>query len=195
MVVGDSTFHLEPAVAGQTSRLILVSGPARSGKSRWAEHLLHHHPVVTYIATAATRPDDRDWQIRLEAHRKRRPDHWSVAESGDELVNVIDNLAPGQSVLIDALGGFVAHHLELTASEWYQLCERLIASIRSSHCTFVLVIEETGWGLFPQHALVDCSGIVSEVWPKRWIASPTAPGSFSKVALWTFMALAMRCHD
>ena len=149
MVVGDSTVHLEPAVAAQTSRLILVSGPARSGKSRWAEHLLHHHPVVTYIATAATRPDDRDWQIRLEAHRKRRPDHWSVAESGPALVNVIDNLAPGQSVLIDALGGFVAHHLELTASEWDQLCERLIASIRSSHCTFVLVIEETGWGVVP----------------------------------------------
>ena len=149
MVVGDSTVHLEPTDAGQTSRLILVSGPARSGKSRWAEHLLHHHPVVTYIATAATRPDDRDWQMRLEAHRKRRPDHWSVAESGPALVNVIDNLAPGQSVLIDALGGFVAHHLELTASEWDQLCERLIASIRSSHCTFVLVIEETGWGVVP----------------------------------------------
>ncbi len=149
MVVGDSTVHLEPTDAGQTSRLILVSGPARSGKSRWAEHLLHHHPVVTYIATAAARPDDRDWQMRLEAHRKRRPDHWSVAESGPALVNVIDNLAPGQSVLIDALGGFVAHHLELTASEWDQLCERLIASIRSSHCTFVLVIEETGWGVVP----------------------------------------------
>ena len=149
MVVGDSTVHLEPTDAGQTSRLILVSGPARSGKSRWAEHLLHHHPVVTYLATAATRPDDRDWQMRLEAHRKRRPDHWSVAESGPALVNVIDNLAPGQSVLIDALGGFVAHHLELTASEWDQLCERLIASIRSSHCTFVLVIEETGWGVVP----------------------------------------------
>ena len=149
MVVGDSTVHLEPTNAGQTSRLILVSGPARSGKSRWAEHLLHHHPVVTYLATAATRPDDRDWQMRLEAHRKRRPDHWSVAESGPALVNVIDNLAPGQSVLIDALGGFVAHHLELTASEWDQLCERLIASIRSSHCTFVLVIEETGWGVVP----------------------------------------------
>ncbi len=149
MVVVDSTFRLAPPVVGQTSRLILVSGPARSGKSRWAEHLLYHHPVVTYIATAATQPDDRDWQMRLEAHRKRRPNHWSVAESGAELVNVIDNLAPGQSVLIDALGGFVAHHLDSGASEWDLLSERLIASIRSSHCTFVLVIEETGWGVVP----------------------------------------------
>jgi len=147
--VVDSTFRLAPPVAGQTSCLILVSGPARSGKSRWAEHLLHHHPVVTYIATAATRPDDCDWHMRLEAHRKRRPNHWSVAESGAELVNVIDNLAPRQSVLIDALGGFVAHHLDSSASEWELLCERLIASIRSSHCTFVLVIEETGWGVVP----------------------------------------------
>ena len=149
MVVVESTIRLEPPVAGESSRLFLVSGPARSGKSRWAEHLLHHHPVVTYVATAATRPDDCDWQMRLEAHRKRRPDHWSVAESGAELVNVIDNLASGQSVLIDALGGFVAHHLDSSASDWDLLCERLIASIRSSHCTFVLVIEETGWGVVP----------------------------------------------
>ena len=149
MEVVDPGSHVEPPVAGQTSRLILVSGPARSGKSRWAEHLLRHHPVVTYIATAATRPDDRDWQKRLEAHRQRRPDHWSVAECGAELVNAIDNLAPGQSVLIDALGGFVAHHLDLSPSEWDHLCDRLIISISSSQCTFVLVIEETGWGVVP----------------------------------------------
>ena len=64
-------------------------------------------------------------------------------------VHVIDDLAPGESVLIDALGGFVAHHLDLSASEWDHLCERLIASIKSSHCAFVLVIEETGWGVVP----------------------------------------------
>ena len=140
---------VQPSDSGQTSRLILVSGPARSGKSRWAEHLLHHHPAVTYIATAASRPGDQDWQKRLEAHRQRRPEHWSIAEPGGELVQAIDDLAPGQSVLIDALGGFVAHHLELDATEWGLLCKQLVASITSSRCTFVLVIEETGWGVVP----------------------------------------------
>ena len=149
MAVVDPTSPGGPPVSGQNSRLILVSGPARSGKSRWAEHLLDQHPVVTYIATAASRPDDPDWQKRLEAHQKRRPNHWSVTESGAELVHDIDDLAPGESVLIDALGGFVAHHLDLSASEWDHLCERLIASIKSSHCSFVLVIEETGWGVVP----------------------------------------------
>ena len=139
----------DPAAAVLNSRLILVSGPARSGKSRWAEHLLDNHPVVTYIATAAARPDDDDWQQRLEAHRQRRPGHWTVAESGGELVEVIESLAPGHSVLIDALGGFVAHHLEHDGPGWDLLCERLITAITSSHCTLVLVIEETGWGVVP----------------------------------------------
>ena len=49
--------------------LILVSGPSRGGKSRWAESLLIDEPRVVYIATAAERPDDLDWQNRLRLHR------------------------------------------------------------------------------------------------------------------------------
>ncbi len=149
MEVADSTAQHERCDSGLNSRLILVSGPARSGKSRWAEHLLHNQPVVTYIATAAARPKDLDWQKRLETHRQRRPDHWNVAECGGELVEVITSLNPGQFVLIDALGGFVAHHLELDAFAWSVLCERLIFSLSSSRCTCVLVVEETGWGVVP----------------------------------------------
>ena len=149
MAVVDPKARFDHPIAGSDSRLILVSGPARSGKSRWAEHLLNTHPVVTYIATAAARPQDLDWQKRLDAHRQRRPEHWTVAESGGELVEAIKSLVPGQSVLIDALGGFVAHHLELDASDWSLLCEQLIASITSSRCICVLVIEETGWGVVP----------------------------------------------
>ena len=149
MAVVDPKVPFDHPIAGSNSQLILVSGPARSGKSRWAEHLLNNHPVVTYIATAAARPDDLDWQQRLDAHRQRRPEHWTVAESGGELVEVMKTLVPGQSVLIDALGGFVAHHLELDASDWSLLCEQLIASITSSRCICVLVIEETGWGVVP----------------------------------------------
>ena len=149
MVVVDPTAPNESIVSDINNSLILVSGPARSGKSRWAEHLLQTHPDVTYIATAAARPADLEWKKRLEAHRQRRPEHWTVAESGAELVEVIETLSPGQSVLIDALGGFVAHHLELDASAWNLLCQRLIDAVMSSRCIVVLVIEETGWGVVP----------------------------------------------
>ena len=148
MVVVDPKSN-DPTPPGLKHRLILVSGPARSGKSRWAEQLLHNQPVVTYIATAAARPEDEEWQARLELHRQRRPGHWGLAESGGELVEVVESFAPGQSVLIDALGGFVAHHLELDQTAWNLLCERLISSITASQCTCVVVIEETGWGVVP----------------------------------------------
>ena len=51
------------------SRLVLVSGPSRGGKSRWAEHLLSEDLDVSYVATSPDRPDDQDWQARLELHR------------------------------------------------------------------------------------------------------------------------------
>lgn len=129
--------------------LILVSGPARSGKSRWAEFLLKDHPDVTYVATAAARSDDQDWQKRLALHRQRRPDHWGIAECGGELIECISQIEAGQSVLIDSLGGFVAHHLDLDPEAWSRLCDRLLAALSISSCTFVLVIEETGWGVVP----------------------------------------------
>ena len=149
MVVVDPKASNDSAPPGLENRLILVSGPARSGKSRWAEQLLHNKPVVTYIATAAARPEDAEWQARLELHRQRRPGHWGLAESGGELVEVVESLVPGQSVLIDALGGFVAHHLEMNGTAWNRLCERLISSITASQCTCVVVTEETGWGVVP----------------------------------------------
>ena len=51
-----------------TSNLILVSGPSRGGKSRWAEHLLSGSADVTYVATAPDRPNDQDWQTLSLIH-------------------------------------------------------------------------------------------------------------------------------
>ena len=59
------------------SQLILVSGPSRGGKSRWAESLLTNDPFVIYVATGMKRDDDSAWFERLRIHRERRPSHWS----------------------------------------------------------------------------------------------------------------------
>ena len=88
------------------SRLVLVSGPSRGGKSRWAEHLLSEDLNVTYVATSPDRPDDQDWQARLELHRQRRPSHWRVVEADPDLTSALLTIPQHSSVLIDALGGF-----------------------------------------------------------------------------------------
>ena len=129
--------------------LILVSGPSRGGKSRWAESLLIDEPRVVYIATAAERPDDLDWQNRLRLHRERRPSHWSLVESGADLPAVIAQLQAGEAALIDALGGFVAQHLERDQRCWEQETSQLVDALKRCRCTCVVVIEETGWGVVP----------------------------------------------
>ena len=131
------------------SRLVLVSGPSRGGKSRWAEHLLSEDLEVTYVATALDRPTDQDWQTRLELHRQRRPSHWYLLETGADLTSGLRMIPQHSSVLIDALGGFVASHLDDTDEVWNECCDELIQQLAAMDQTCVVVIEETGWGVVP----------------------------------------------
>jgi adenosylcobinamide kinase/adenosylcobinamide-phosphate guanylyltransferase len=131
------------------SELILVSGPSRGGKSRWAESLLANDPCVIYIATGTKRDDDPAWAERLRIHRERRPAHWSLLEAGPDLIQSLKTIDAKQSVLVDSLGGLVAARLDLDSAAWTEYCDDLIATLRCLTFKCVLVIEETGWGVVP----------------------------------------------
>ena len=78
--------------------LILVSGPSRSGKSRWAEHLADRSGLpVTYLATGADRPGDITWQQRVLLHRQRRPIHWTTLEVGGDLEAALERGRSGEA--------------------------------------------------------------------------------------------------
>lgn len=69
--------------------LILVAGPARSGKSEFAERLARDSGLpVTYVATAVRDPADTDWSERIRQHRARRPTDWTTLEAP----NLLDGL-------------------------------------------------------------------------------------------------------
>jgi len=167
--------------------LILVSGPSRSGKSRWAEHLADRSGLaVTYLATGADRPSDQAWQQRVLLHRQRRPAHWTTLEVGGELEAALEHLGsesdelassgsdrfeqaiglsiagelgapralnPSKLLLIDSLGTWLAHHLDLDESAWLQRQDRLLQAIQQQGSPVVLVGEEVGWGLVPPTAI------------------------------------------
>jgi adenosylcobinamide kinase / adenosylcobinamide-phosphate guanylyltransferase len=137
---------------------ILVTGGARSGKSRHAEQLLADAPVVTYLAPG--RPadgTDADWDARVAAHRARRPAHWQTVETAELpaaiahargavladclstwLVALLDGAALWDAPTAQA-GEAVAPHLE-------SLCRAVQTTER-----IVLVTNEVGLGVVPSH--------------------------------------------
>lgn len=141
-----------------TSRTLVLGG-ARSGKSAYAEGLLEGVPGVTYVATAAARPDDADWQERVRLHRERRPASWRTVEDADLpallgspgsllvdcaslwLTGVLDRYDCWDAAP-DSAGRLAAGHEAL----------RLVEAWATSPARTVLVSSEVGWGVVPATA-------------------------------------------
>jgi adenosylcobinamide kinase/adenosylcobinamide-phosphate guanylyltransferase len=151
------------------SKLILVTGGARSGKSTYAEKLARDldRPVL-YLATAV--PFDDEMRERIAKHRARRPAHWGTWEGTRNLRTVFDGPAQNYSVLLldcvtilvsnwllEAVGAG-AENWEAAAIE--QLEQRISAEIQSfleaarQHAaTVIMVTNEVGAGIVPENKL------------------------------------------
>ncbi|MBD2094153.1 bifunctional adenosylcobinamide kinase/adenosylcobinamide-phosphate guanylyltransferase [Trichocoleus sp. FACHB-591] len=137
-----------------TSSLCLVTGPARSGKSEWAEALATQSgKAVAYVATAQTNPNDPEWQARIERHRDRRPETWQTVQEPVELVTVIQQAQPEQCLLVDSLGTWLANLLEQDETAWEQTQQALLHSLQQTQGQIILVAEETGWGVVPAYPI------------------------------------------
>jgi len=135
---------------------ILVTGGVRSGKSRHAEGLLEPEPAVRYVAPGPVR-DDADWQSRVAAHRARRPAHWTTLETGD----LAAALATPDAVLVDCLGTWLAAVIDaesawdLPSQQVHELVgarmDALTSALDATASTVVLVTNEVGLGVVPEH--------------------------------------------
>jgi adenosylcobinamide kinase / adenosylcobinamide-phosphate guanylyltransferase len=135
-------------------RLILITGPARSGKSEWAEQLAaESSQPVCYIATATVDKTDPEWQARIEQHRQRRPSAWQTWEVPDNLATAISQAPIASCLLIDSLGTWLANHLEQDQLTWQQTQSELLLQLQQCQCQVILVAEETGWGVVPAYPL------------------------------------------
>jgi adenosylcobinamide kinase / adenosylcobinamide-phosphate guanylyltransferase len=140
----------------ETDHLILVTGPARSGKSEWAEYLVaglgqQAGEPITYIATAQTDPEDSEWQARILRHQQRRPPNWQTLHVPIHLATAIQTTAG--CLLVDSLGTWLANLLEQDEASWNQTCQDLLQSLTTTQARVVLVAEETGWGVVPAYPI------------------------------------------
>jgi adenosylcobinamide kinase / adenosylcobinamide-phosphate guanylyltransferase len=136
------------------NKVILVTGPARSGKSEWAENLaiLSGKPVI-YIATATENPHDQEWQQRIQKHKERRPEDWVSLNVPVELAASLTNAKPNTCILIDSLGTWVANLLEQDDLSWQKTLTELLEALPLVEAQMLFVAEETGWGVVPAYPM------------------------------------------
>lgn len=163
--------------------IVLVTGGARSGKSRIAEaralelgtaHLgtaqLGHPSLgsersarATYIATAE--PFDDEMRARIALHRARRGAEWMDHPAPLELCDALAATDSGPARLIDCLtlwlNNIMYHDRDVGAAR-AQLC----AALRMARAPVVLVSNEIGMGLVPDNALArafrDAQGLLNQ---------------------------------
>jgi adenosylcobinamide kinase / adenosylcobinamide-phosphate guanylyltransferase len=137
-----------------TDSIILVTGPARSGKSEWAEQLARQTNLsVIYIATANTDPNDPEWLARIAKHQQRRPTNWKTLSVPIHLSSTIQAHSELKCcLLIDSLGTWVANLLNQNSAEWQITLQELLNNLEQLTATIIFVAEETGWGVVPAYA-------------------------------------------
>ena len=134
--------------------IILVTGPARSGKSEWAETLaMQSGKSVIYVATAQVDAGDAEWGFRIEQHRDRRPSNWLTLEVPQNLGAAIKTTPLDSCLLIDSLGTWVANLLEQDDPNWEETVQNLCLSLELADRDIIVVAEETGWGVVPAYPI------------------------------------------
>lgn len=140
---------------------VLVLGGARSGKSVTAERMLAGLRRVDYIATGSI-PDGADpaWAARVNAHRRRRPAHWTTLETRN-LEPILKPAIPERSVppvLVDCFSTWLAGIMDELGvwegrdgadTELSARVDGLLEAWRSTRRHVVGVSNEVGAGVVP----------------------------------------------
>lgn len=132
----------------------LILGGARSGKSGHGEALAMQSGLeVTYIATAQVY-DDSEMRARIEAHRLRRPAHWSLEEAPLALGDAIDRHARADRLLlVDCLTLWLTNVLLDGDERFDHEYGRLLEALDEAPGRVVMVSNEVGQGIVPMNAL------------------------------------------
>ncbi|HSC79321.1 MAG TPA: bifunctional adenosylcobinamide kinase/adenosylcobinamide-phosphate guanylyltransferase [Chitinolyticbacter sp.] len=134
--------------------LHLITGGARSGKSRYAETLaLAHAGPVVYIATAAADAGDAEFAARIAHHRAQRPAHWQLVEADAGLASALKEHAHADTLLlIDCLTLWLArfcHEDAVQRAAFFRERAALLQALPLLPGPALFVTNEIGCGVVP----------------------------------------------
>ncbi len=133
------------------NHLLLITGGARAGKSRFAQAQAWAlgQERVSFIATAE--PLDGEMRQRIAKHRAERPPAWETLEAPLEVPQALERARHGV-VLLDCLTLWVSN-LMLAGLEVEPALEHLLAVRAQTGKTLLVVTNEVGLGIVPDNPL------------------------------------------
>ncbi|MDU4959756.1 MAG: bifunctional adenosylcobinamide kinase/adenosylcobinamide-phosphate guanylyltransferase [Sporomusaceae bacterium] len=141
-------------------KIVLVTGGARSGKSRFAEEYAQQlSDKVAYIATAQVL--DAEMADRVKLHQQRRSHQWRTFEAAVDAEQAIKAAADFPVILFDCLTLYTsnlllaeqASNIEDRRESILGRAAQLFQAAQSGTATVVFVTNEVGLGIVPDNAL------------------------------------------
>jgi adenosylcobinamide kinase/adenosylcobinamide-phosphate guanylyltransferase len=133
------------------TRVTLVLGGARSGKSRYAEKLAMALPSPwTYIATAEA--FDQEMTERIAEHKARRGSGWQTVDAPHDLPGAILANPATTPILADCLTLWLSN-LMLADRDIEAETQKLDDALAARNAPTFLVANEVGFGIVPENAL------------------------------------------
>ncbi len=137
---------------------ILLTGGARSGKSRLAQELaVEAGGQVLFVATATA--GDDDMRKRIEGHRQVRPKDWKTLEATIHLGRQIaQNNVGFKTIIIDCITLLINNifeqyganaKAETVEKAVVEEIEELVDCMKKSRANFIIVTNEVGLGIVP----------------------------------------------
>jgi adenosylcobinamide kinase / adenosylcobinamide-phosphate guanylyltransferase len=135
-------------------KTILITGGARSGKSRYAERRAAElGPRRVYIATATAQ--DEEMTRRIAEHRKHRDEEWVTIEEPIEITSLL--LAQRGSIdcaVVECLTLWLSNLLlQRDAKIAKDRVQELLEILPTLDFNTVFVSNEVGWGIVPDNVL------------------------------------------
>jgi len=137
-------------ISDYSSHIIFITGGTKSGKSEFAEHLAKEIKNLSYVALSENNLDDKEWQDKINIHRKRRPKDWKLIETTDLLNTLRKEEDP---LLIDSIGGFVMKNIGKNQNEWSKKIDSLISLLMKRKSIIIIVGEQVGWSLVSEYKI------------------------------------------
>lgn len=147
--------------ASQTN-LIIITGPAWSGKTKFAESLIPQSTEAVWVGTGSRQ--DQAFSQHLDKLIARRPSHWTTLEAPHHLSAQLHKVPYKKILVIDSISQWLANVIATDSAKYSasQLADHLqneiavftdTLKIPLAEQTIILVTAENGWSVAPESPL------------------------------------------